>query len=59
MVSFATEAPFLNQLGMQTVVMGPGDIDVAHQPDEFMELTRIAPMLGYLKQLVHDFCEAG
>ncbi len=59
MVSFATEAPFLDQLGMQTVVMGPGDIDVAHQPDEFLELARIDPMLGYLRQLIHDYCEAG
>ena len=57
MVSFATEAPFLTELGMQTVVMGPGDIDVAHQPDEFLELARIPPMVGYLRQLVHDFCE--
>ncbi len=56
MVSFATEAPFLDQLGMQTVVMGPGDIDVAHQPDEFLELARVEPMVGYIRQLVHDCC---
>ena len=35
-VAFATEAPFLQQLGMDTIVMGPGSIDQAHQPDEFM-----------------------
>ena len=41
-VAFATEAPFLQALGMETIVMGPGSIDRAHQPDEypaFMEHT--------------------
>lgn len=57
LVSFATEAPFLDKLGMQTVVMGPGDIAVAHQPDEFLDLARMAPMTAYLRQLVHEFCE--
>ncbi len=29
-VAFATEAPFLQQMGMEVVVMGPGSIDQAH-----------------------------
>ncbi|MGH1487595.1 MAG: acetylornithine deacetylase, partial [Cellvibrionaceae bacterium] len=32
-VAFATEAPFLQALGMEVVVMGPGSIDQAHQPN--------------------------
>src|SRR5690606_15138616 len=44
-VSFGTEAPFLGALGMDTVVCGPGDIDVAHQPDEHLPLARIDPMV--------------
>ena len=40
-VAFATEAPFLQQLGMETIVMGPGSIDRAHQPDEYMELEQM------------------
>ncbi|MFK7991275.1 MAG: acetylornithine deacetylase [Sandaracinaceae bacterium] len=55
-VSFGTEAPFLTQLGMQTVVLGPGDIDVAHQPDEFLPLERVAPMVDLLEKLVGRFC---
>ncbi len=55
-VSFGTEAPFLNALGMETIVFGPGDIDQAHQPNEYLALDRIAPMLGYLRQLVQRFC---
>ena len=29
-VAFATEAPYLNQLGMESVILGPGDIAQAH-----------------------------
>ncbi len=37
-VAFGTEAPFLQELGMDTIVMGPGSIDLAHQPNEYMAL---------------------
>jgi acetylornithine deacetylase len=57
--SFGTEAPFLNALGMETIVFGPGDIDQAHQPNEYLALDRIPPMLGYLRQLIQRFCVDG
>ncbi|MFW2373056.1 MAG: acetylornithine deacetylase, partial [Gammaproteobacteria bacterium] len=40
-VAFGTEAPYLTELGMQTLVLGPGNIAQAHQPDEYLELNRI------------------
>lgn len=55
-VAFATEGPYLNALGMDTVVFGPGDIDQAHQPDEFVGLERIEPMLAHLRHLIQVFC---
>ena len=55
-VSFGTEAPFFNQLGMETVVLGPGDVDQAHQPDEFLALDRIEPTVQLLKRLIRRFC---
>lgn len=55
-VSFATEAPFFNQLGMQTVVLGAGDIAQAHQPDEFIAIERLEPMIEILRQLIQHFC---
>ena len=55
-VAFATEAPYLSQLGMDTVVMGPGDIDQAHQPDEYLALDRLPPTIDILKQLVDAIC---
>ncbi|MCC6874846.1 MAG: acetylornithine deacetylase [Sandaracinaceae bacterium] len=55
-VSFGTEAPFLTELGAQTIVLGPGDIAVAHQPDEHLPLDRIEPMLSILRSLIRRFC---
>ncbi len=58
-VAFATESPFLQRLGMQTVVMGPGSIHQAHQPNEYMELRQVEPAVGILKQMINRFCVTG
>ena len=55
-VAFGTEAPYLRQLGMETVILGPGDIDQAHQPDEYLALDRITPTIDILKQIVDTVC---
>ncbi|MES9961177.1 MAG: acetylornithine deacetylase [Sedimenticola sp.] len=55
-VAFGTEAPYLQQLGMETIVLGPGDIDQAHQPDEYLGLERITPMVEILRNLIKRFC---
>ena len=54
--AFGTEAPFLQQLGMQTVIYGPGDIAQAHQPDEFISLDRIQPTIDVLAALIQKYC---
>lgn len=55
-VAFATEAPFLQSLGMETVVLGPGSIDQAHQPDEFIDTRQLAPAVDTLAGLIQKFC---
>ena len=55
-VAFGTEAPYLTELGIETIVMGPGDIAQAHQPDEYLEISRIQPTVELLKQLIYKFC---
>jgi acetylornithine deacetylase len=55
-VSFGTEAPILTQAGLETVVMGPGNIAQAHQADEFLEITQIQPTIDILQKLIHRFC---
>lgn len=55
-VAFATEAPFLQRMGMDVVVMGPGSIDLAHQPNESISLGEIAPAVKILQDLIQHFC---
>ncbi len=55
-VAFATEGPFFNDIGIETVILGPGDIDVAHQPNEYLPIKRIEPMITILTNLLTDFC---
>lgn len=57
-VAFGTEAPFFNRMGMQSVVMGPGHIDQAHQPDEYLALDMIDPAIELLGKLIRHFCIA-
>lgn len=55
-VAFGTEAPYLQQLGCETLVLGPGDIACAHQPDEHLELARIPPTVELLRGLIQHYC---
>ncbi len=55
-VAFGTEAPYLQQLGMETIVLGPGDIAQAHQPDEFIALDRLQPTTQIVQSLVKSVC---
>ncbi|MGB7756710.1 MAG: acetylornithine deacetylase [Salinisphaera sp.] len=55
-VDFGTEGAFYNAIGMDTVILGPGDIALAHQPNEYLSLSRVAPMQSILRELVQRFC---
>jgi len=55
-VNFGTEAPFFSALGSQSVVFGPGDIDLAHQPDEYLDLRQVAPTEKALGGLIEHYC---
>ena len=55
-VAFGTEGPYLQQLGMDTIILGPGHIDQAHQPDEYLALNTLSPTIDLLKGLIRRFC---
>ena len=55
-VNYATEAPFIQQLGCQTLVMGPGSIDQAHQPNEFLAFDQITNTEDMLLKLINRYC---
>ncbi|MDH5355469.1 MAG: acetylornithine deacetylase [Gammaproteobacteria bacterium] len=55
-VAFGTEAPYFNRMQTETIVIGPGSINQAHQPDEYLPIGQIEPTITLLKNLIHKFC---
>jgi acetylornithine deacetylase len=52
-VAFGTEAGlFLRELGLPTVVCGPGSIAVAHKPDEYVDRSQLAACDRFLRSAV-------
>ena len=48
-VSFGTEAGLFQEVGISTVVCGPGSIEQAHKIDEFIELNELKKCLDFLE----------
>jgi acetylornithine deacetylase len=58
-VSFASDAGVLQQrLGMECVLFGPGSMDHAHQPDEFVPARELDRARALLSALIDRFCAA-
>lgn len=55
-VSFGTEAGIFQLAGVPSVVMGPGDIADAHQPDESVEIAELVRCVSFLNSLVRAYC---
>jgi len=53
-VAYATEAGLFQRAGLPTVVCGPGSIDQAHAPDEFISLEELARGEVFLKRLIGE-----
>jgi acetylornithine deacetylase len=51
-VSFASEAGLYQQAGIPAIVCGPGSIDVAHKPDEFITRAELADGQAFLDRLL-------
>ncbi len=51
LVAFGTEAGLFKQSGIPTVVCGPGSINQAHQPDEFVSLDQLARCEAFMQGL--------
>lgn len=55
-VAFGTEAGAFEQSGIPTVICGPGDIDQAHKPNEFVALDQVALCETFLRRAVERAC---
>lgn len=50
-VSYATEGGLFQEAGMSAVVCGPGSIDQAHQPNEFIALSQVEQCERFMARL--------
>ncbi len=55
-VSFGTEAGLFQHSGIPTVICGPGSIEQAHRPNEFVALEQIALCERFMRRLMDRVC---
>jgi acetylornithine deacetylase len=55
-VSYGTEASLFQQAGMPAIVCGPGSIEQAHKPNEYVSLDQLAQCEAFLRRLMHRVC---
>jgi acetylornithine deacetylase len=53
-VPYASEAGRFQKAGLPAVVCGPGRIDEAHQPDEFVEIDELAACIEFMSGLARE-----
>jgi acetylornithine deacetylase len=51
-VAFATEAGHFQATGISAVIIGPGSIDQAHKPDEYVALDQLAQCEDFLRKVI-------
>ena len=55
-VNYASDAGHLARMGVDCVLFGPGSIDVAHRPNEFIPIDEFERAKGLLRSLVQQMC---
>jgi acetylornithine deacetylase len=56
-LGFGTEGGlFAAALDIPVVICGPGDIAVAHRPDEFVDAAQLMSCLAFLRRVIDDVC---
>ncbi len=56
-VSYGTEGSQFQAAGIPTVICGPGSIEQAHKPNEFVTLEQIAQSEAFMRGLMGRLCE--
>ena len=56
-VSYAAEAGQFQEAGYSTVICGPGSIEQAHQPDEYIEVGQIERGAAFMARLVEHLAQ--
>ena len=58
-VSYATDGGYFQKQGWPTVICGPGSIEQAHKPDEFIRVADLADCVAFLDRLAIDLALTG
>ncbi len=58
-VNYGTEAGLFQQSGFSSVVCGPGDIDQAHQPDEYVTIEQLSSCDQFMHSLADELTVRG
>jgi acetylornithine deacetylase len=53
-VSYGTEGGLFQAAGIPTVICGPGDIEQAHRPNEFVSLAQLAQCEAFMQRLLEN-----
>ncbi|MCR9213880.1 MAG: acetylornithine deacetylase [Proteobacteria bacterium] len=56
-VSYAAEAGQFQEAGFSTVICGPGSIGVAHQPNEYIEISQVHAAEQFILKLIDRLAE--
>ncbi len=51
-VSYGTEAGLFQGIGIPAIVCGPGSIEQAHKPDEYLDLSELAKCETFMHRLL-------
>ena len=58
-VSYCSDGGHLSRLGLESVLWGPGCIEQAHQPDEYIEIDQYQRGATLLRKAIHEHCGGG
>jgi len=54
--SYATDAGWLQEVGMECAIFGPGSIEVAHRPNESIPIEEFEACAAILERTIRDCC---
>jgi len=55
-VAYATEGGLFQQAGIPAIICGPGSIEQAHKPDEYVTLAQVALCESFMERLLEQMC---
>ena len=56
-VAYATEGGLFQRAGIPAIICGPGSIEQAHKPDEYVTLEQIARCESFMERLIEQMCK--